>query len=80
MQTNLNPVSETDLQVRIQRIQGNLQMMQRYFDALFGKDLNPLLEMIDDAIEWLVVPTGNGGQSSYAFGLMRVARGWCRSE
>jgi ketosteroid isomerase-like protein len=57
MQTN--PMSETELQVRMQRIQDNLQMMQRYFDALFGKDLNIILDMIDDHIEWLIVPTGD---------------------
>ncbi len=53
------PVRETDLQARMQRIQDNLQMMHTYFDALFGKDLNPILEMIDDHIEWLIVPTGD---------------------
>lgn len=39
MQTDLNPVSETDLQARIQRIQGNLQMMQRCFDALLKEGI-----------------------------------------
>jgi ketosteroid isomerase-like protein len=59
MQTNPHPMSKTDLQVRMQRIQDNLQMMQRYFDALFGKDLSIILDMIDDHIEWLIVPTGD---------------------
>jgi ketosteroid isomerase-like protein len=54
-----NPMSETDLQTRMQRIEDNLQMMHTYFDALFGKDLTPILEMIDDHIEWLIVPTGD---------------------
>lgn len=54
-----NPTSETDLQARMQRIEDNLQMMRTYFDALFGKDLTPILEMIDDHIEWLIVPTGD---------------------
>jgi hypothetical protein len=45
--------SETDLQGRMQRIQDNLQVMHTYFDALFGQDLNPILEMIDDNIELL---------------------------
>jgi ketosteroid isomerase-like protein len=53
------PVRETNLQARMQRIQDNLQMMHTYFDALFGQDLNPILEMIDDHIEWLIVPTGD---------------------
>jgi hypothetical protein len=40
-----NSMSETDLQARMQRIEDNLQMMHTYFDALFGKDLTPILEM-----------------------------------
>ncbi len=59
MQTNPNPLREVEIQARIQRIQDNLQMMQRYFDALFGKDLSAILDMIDDNIEWLIVPTGD---------------------
>ena len=57
MKTNLT--SETDLRARMQRIEDNLQLMHTYFDALFGKDLTPILEMIDDHIEWLIVPTGD---------------------
>jgi hypothetical protein len=34
-------------------------MMQTYFDALFGKDLNTILDMLDENIEWLIVPTGD---------------------
>lgn len=33
--------------------------MHRYFDLLFSKDLDSILSMIDDDIEWLVVPTGD---------------------
>jgi hypothetical protein len=29
----------------MQRIQDNLQMMRTYFDALFGKNLNPILDI-----------------------------------
>jgi ketosteroid isomerase-like protein len=54
-----NPTSETALRTRMQRIEDNLQMMHTYFDALFGKDLTPILEMIDDNIEWLIVSTGD---------------------
>jgi ketosteroid isomerase-like protein len=54
-----NPMRETNLQARMQRIEDNLRMMHTYFDALFGKDLTPILEMIDDHIEWLIVPTGD---------------------
>jgi ketosteroid isomerase-like protein len=59
MKTNPNPVSETDLQTRMQRIQDNLQMMHIYFDSLFGKDLKPMLDLFDEHIEWLIVPTGD---------------------
>jgi len=59
MKTNPNPVSETDLQARMQRIQDNRQMMHVYFDALFGKDLKPMLDLLDEHIEWLIVPTGD---------------------
>jgi ketosteroid isomerase-like protein len=54
-----NPTSETALRTRMQRIEDNLQMMHTYFDALFGKDLTPILEMIDDNIEWLIVSIGD---------------------
>ena len=36
-----NPMSETDLQARMQRIRDNLQMMHIYFDALFGNVESP---------------------------------------
>jgi ketosteroid isomerase-like protein len=50
---------ESDLKTGAQRIQDNLVMMQTYFDALFGKDLNVILDMLDENIEWLIVPTGD---------------------
>jgi ketosteroid isomerase-like protein len=59
MDTLLTPVPESDFQARTQRIQDNLQMMRTYFDALFGKDLNVILDMLDENIEWLIVPTGD---------------------
>ena len=59
MKMNSNPVSETDLQARMQRMQDNLQMMHVYFDSLFGKDLKPMLDLFDEHIEWLIVPTGD---------------------
>jgi ketosteroid isomerase-like protein len=43
----------------MQRVQDNLQMMRTYFDALFGKNLSPILDMLDENIEWLIVPTGD---------------------
>jgi ketosteroid isomerase-like protein len=59
MKTNPDPVPESNGQARMQRIQDNLQMMQTYFDALFGKNLKPILDMLDESIEWLIVPTGD---------------------
>jgi len=55
----LTPVPESDFQARTQRIQDNLGMMRAYFDALFGKNLNVILDMLDENIEWLIVPTGD---------------------
>lgn len=54
----IDPMCETNLQTRLQRIEDNLRMMRTYFDALFKEDLTSILEMIDDHIEWLIVPTG----------------------
>jgi ketosteroid isomerase-like protein len=59
MKTNLDPAPESNVQARMQRIQDNLQMMRTYFDALFGKNLKPILDMLDENIEWLIVPTGD---------------------
>ena len=53
------PTNETDPRERVRRIEDNLQMMHAYIDALFGKDLSPILNMIDENIEWLIVPTGD---------------------
>ena len=50
---------ESDPQIRLQHIQDNLHMMHTYFDALFGKDLNRILDLLDDNIEWTIVPTGD---------------------
>src|ERR1035438_2686304 len=55
----LTPVPESDFQARTQRLQDNLRMMRAYFDALFGKNLNVILDMLDENIEWLIVPTGD---------------------
>ena len=59
MDTIQKPAPESDLQARMQRIEDNLQMMHAYFDALFTKDMNPMLDMFDQDIEWLIVPTGD---------------------
>jgi steroid delta-isomerase-like uncharacterized protein len=40
-------------------VQDNLALMRRYFDLLYTRDLDALLELVDDDIEWLVVPTGD---------------------
>src|ERR1035438_4922642 len=59
MKTNLSPAPESGVQARMQRIKDNLEMMRTYFDALFGKNLNLPIYMLDDNIEWLIVPTGD---------------------
>jgi steroid delta-isomerase-like uncharacterized protein len=37
--------------------QDNKAKMQKYFDLLFTKDMEPLLGMFADNIDWFVVPT-----------------------
>ena len=39
--------------------QGSLIMMRKYFDALFSKDLSPVLDALDEHVEWLVVLNGD---------------------
>ena len=58
------------LESRGRSVQNNLALMRRYFDLLFTKDLDSMLELIDDDIEWLVVPTGDviRGKASLAEG------------
>jgi steroid delta-isomerase-like uncharacterized protein len=62
--------SKEDLQSRDRRVHDNLALMHRYFDLLFSKDLEAMLELIDDHIEWLVVPTGTviSGKEMFAAG------------
>ena len=59
VKTNPNPAPESDVEARTQCIKNNLQMMHAYFDALFTTDMNPMLELFDQDIEWLIVPTGD---------------------
>jgi ketosteroid isomerase-like protein len=66
MQSTSSHKPDADLAARMQRIQDNLQMMQTYFDALFAPNLNEsasrieqILDMLDENIEWLIVPTGD---------------------
>jgi steroid delta-isomerase-like uncharacterized protein len=49
-------------------VQENLALMRRYFDLLYTKDLDAMLELVDDDIEWLIVPTGDviSGKASLA--------------
>ena len=37
--------------------QSNLDKMRKYFDLLFGKELEELLSMFADDINWFIVPT-----------------------
>jgi steroid delta-isomerase-like uncharacterized protein len=50
------------------KVQDNLALMRRYFDLLYTKDLDAMLELVDDDIKWLVVPTGDviSGKASLA--------------
>jgi steroid delta-isomerase-like uncharacterized protein len=51
--------TEEDLEPRERSVQDNLALMRRYFDLLYTKDLDAMLELVADDIEWLVVPTGD---------------------
>jgi len=48
-----------DLKARLLRVQVNMTLMQNYFDALFSKDLTPILDVLDENVEWLIIPTGD---------------------
>jgi hypothetical protein len=60
---------QEDLASRRRSVQDSLALMRRYFDLLVIKDMDAMLELIDD-IEWLVVPTGDviRGKASLAVG------------
>ena len=60
--------SKQNLEPRERSVQGNLALMRRYFNLLFSKRLDAMLDLIDDDIEWLVVPTGDvvKGKASFA--------------
>jgi ketosteroid isomerase-like protein len=60
------PAFESDSKASMQRIEDNLRMMRTYFDALFGKNLNVILDMLDENIEWQIVPTGDTFSEEYA--------------
>jgi SnoaL-like protein len=62
--------SKEDLESRQRSVQDNLALLRRYFDLLFTKDLDSMLELIDDDLQWLVVPTGDviSGKASLAEG------------
>ncbi|HYN16683.1 MAG TPA: hypothetical protein VEY96_01195, partial [Actinomycetes bacterium] len=51
--------TEEDLESGERSVQDNLALMRRYLDLHFTKDLDSMLKLIDDDIEWLVVPTGD---------------------
>jgi ketosteroid isomerase-like protein len=59
MNNTQKPAFKSDSQASMQRIEDNLRMMHTYFDALFGKNLNVILDMLDENIEWQIVPTGD---------------------
>ena len=51
--------SEQDLEPRERSVQDNLALMRRYFDLLFTQNMDQLLALIADDIEWRVIPTGD---------------------
>ncbi len=59
MVDNMTEINEKDLEAHEFQVQENLDLMHKYFDLLFTKNLSSILDLIDDNIEWLVVPTGD---------------------
>lgn len=55
----MTDTNEKELGTNESQVQANLAIMRKYFDLLFSKELDSLLEIIDDNIEWLIVPTGD---------------------
>ena len=53
----MTDTNEKELGTNESQVQANLAIMRKYFDLLFSKELDSLLEIIDDNIEWLIVPT-----------------------
>jgi len=47
--------SKQTVEPRARSVQDNLARMHRYFDLLYSKDMDAMLELIDDDIEWLAV-------------------------
>jgi ketosteroid isomerase-like protein len=37
----------------------NLALMRRYFALLYTKELHAVLDLVDDDIEWVIIPTGD---------------------
>jgi steroid delta-isomerase-like uncharacterized protein len=66
--TMVRETAKDDLEPRARNVEENLAVMRRYFDLLYSKDMGPMLELVDDDIEWLVVPTGDviSGKASLA--------------
>lgn len=52
-------VNESSPEARERQIQNNLTIMKKYFDLLFTKNLNDILSLIADDIEWTIVATGD---------------------
>jgi len=50
--------------------QSNLDKMHKYFDLLFGKELEELLSMFADDINWFIVPTNTAIKGKAQFRAM----------
>lgn len=59
MQLMAGPTTDRVPEQRERRVQDNLSLMRRYFDLLYTEDLDAVLELVDDDIEWFIVPTGD---------------------
>lgn len=47
--------------------QRNVEKMRAYFDLLFGKQMNDLIDMFADDIDWTIVPTNTRIQGKAQF-------------
>jgi steroid delta-isomerase-like uncharacterized protein len=59
--------STSDQDLREHDIHDHLALMRHYFDLLYTKNLDSLLELVDDNIQWLIVPTGDVIKGKAAF-------------
>ena len=59
IQLMAGPSTDRVPEQRERRVQDNLSLMRRYFDLLYTENLDAVVELVDDDIEWFIVPTGD---------------------